>query len=102
MVAIQQQLAAISLGQARALAQQAAASASRDAQLTRSGIANSGEVVSLARGQGAAAGQWVIVTSELTSGGGDYAGLPPTLHIIYANLTNTPGGWVVNAWQPQN
>ena len=101
-VAIQQQLAAISLGQARALAQQAAASASRDAQLTGSGIANSGEVVSLARGEGAAAGQWVIVTSELTSGGGDYAGLPPTLHIIYANLTNTPGGWVVNGWQPQN
>ena len=101
-VAIQQQLAAISLGQARALAQQAAASASRDAQLTQSEISNSGQVVSLAPGQGAAAGQWVIVTSELTSGGGDYAGLPPTLHIIYAKVTNTPSGWVVNAWQPQN
>ena len=44
----------------------------------------------------------MIVTSELTTGGGDYAGLPPTLHIIYANVTNTPGGWVVNGWQPQN
>jgi hypothetical protein len=101
-IAIQRQLAAISLGQARALAQQAAASATRDAQLTNSQIANSGQVVSLARGQGAAAGQWVIVTRELTTGAGDYAGLPPTLHIIYAKVANTSGGWVVNGWQPQN
>jgi hypothetical protein len=101
-VAIQRQLAAISLGQARALAQQAAASATRDAQLTGSGIANSGQVISLARGQGAATGEWVIVTRELTTGGGTYAGLPPTLHIIYAKVTNTTGGWVVDGWQPQN
>jgi hypothetical protein len=101
-VAIQRQLAAISLGQARALAQQAAASATRDTQLTSSGIGNSGQVISLAAGQGAAAGQWVIVTRELTTGGGTYAGLPPTLHIIYAKVTDTSGGWVVNGWQPQN
>ena len=101
-VAIQRQLAAISLGQARALAQQAAATAGRDTQLTNSQVANSGHVVALAPGQDAAAGQWVIVTRELTSGPGDYAGLPPTLHIIYAKVTNTRGGWVVNEWQPQN
>ena len=31
----------------------------------------------------------MIVTSELTTGAGDYQGLPPTLHIIYARVTNT-------------
>ena len=94
-IATQHQLAAISLGQARALAQQAAATASRDTQLKASQLANSGQVISLAPGQDAARGQWVIVTSELTTGAGDYAGLPPTLHIIYARVTDTPQGWVV-------
>jgi hypothetical protein len=101
-IAIQHQLAAISLGQARALAQQAAATAGRDTQLKASQIANSGQVISIAPGQNAARGQWVIVTSELTTGAGDYGGLPPTLHIIYARVTDTPQGWVVNGWQPQN
>jgi hypothetical protein len=101
-IAIQHQLAAISLGQARALAQQAAATAGRDTELKASQIANSGQVLSLAPGQNAARGQWVIDTSELTTGAGDYAGLPPTLHIIYARVTDTPPGWVVNEWQPQN
>jgi hypothetical protein len=101
-VAIQRQLAAISTGQARALAQQAAASAARDAQLQAGQIANSGQVISLAPGQGVAHGQWVIVTSELTIGPGDYQGLPPTLHIIYARVTDIPQGWVISGWQPQN
>ena len=55
-VAIQHRLAAISLGQARAQAQQAAASAGRDTQLKPATVANSGQVVSIAPGQGAAAG----------------------------------------------
>jgi hypothetical protein len=101
-VATQRELAAISLGQARALAQQAAASAARDSQLADSQVANSGQVVALSPGQGAATGQWVIVTRELTTGPGIYAGLPPTLHIIYAHVTDTRQGWVVNGWQPQN
>ncbi len=101
-VAIQHRLASISTGQARALAQQAAASAGRDTQLKQDQVANSGQVISIAAGQGAANGQWVIVTSELTTGAGDYQGLPPTLHIIYARVTNTQNGWVVSGWQPQN
>jgi hypothetical protein len=101
-IAIQHELAAISLGQARALAQQAAASAAGDPELTQSHVANHGQVISIAPGQGPAAGQWVIVTSEVTSGQGQYAGLPPTLHIIYAKLTKASQGWVVSGWQPQN
>jgi hypothetical protein len=43
----------------------------------------------------------VIVTSETTSGQGDYSGLPPTLHVTYAQLTDTHHGWIVTAWNPQ-
>ena len=102
MIAIQHQLAAISLGQARAQAQQAAVSAARDPQLATSRVANRGRVIAIAPGQADAAGQWVIVTSEQTTGQGDYQGLPATLHIIYAQLTSTRQGWVVSGWQPQN
>jgi hypothetical protein len=98
----QRELASISLGQARAQALQAAASAAADAQLLKSRVANSGTVVAITRGQGPAAGDWVIVTREQTTGQGDYAGLPPTLHVIYAQLTATPQGWVVIRWQAEN
>jgi hypothetical protein len=101
-IQLQRQLASISLGQARAQALQAVASASRDPQLTASQITNRGEVVAISPGQRDAAGEWVIVTSEQTSGQGDYHGLPPTLHIIYAQLTSTGRGWVVSEWAPQN
>jgi hypothetical protein len=98
----QRQLAAISLGQARAQALQAAASFARDPELTTSAVSNTGSVVAIATGQGAAAGLWVIVTREQTIGNGDYAGLPPTLHVIYVQLTRTTSGWVVTQWQPEN
>jgi hypothetical protein len=98
----QRQLASISLGQARAQALQAAASAAGDTQLLKSHVANSGTVVAMTRGQGPAASDWVIVTREQTTGQGDYAGLPPTLHVIYAQLTATPKGWVVIRWQDEN
>lgn len=101
-VAHQQQLAAISLGQARAQALQAAASLARDPKLTGSHVANTGAVVAIAQGTAAAAGQWVIVTREQTTGQGDYAGLPPTLHVIYAQLTRTQHGFVVEQWQAQS
>ena len=97
----QRRLAAISLGSARAQALQAAASYEHDATLQRSHVANSGQVVSIAAGQGAAAGQWVIVTSEKTTGQGDYQGLSAQLHVTYAQLTHTPGGWVVSEWEPR-
>ena len=44
----------------------------------------------------------MVVTREQTIGKGDYAGLPPTLHVIYAQLTRTANGWVVTRWQPEN
>ena len=99
---IQRELAAISLGQARAEALQAAASDGRDSVLQRSKVANSGTVVSIAQGQAAAAGRWVIVTSESTTGAGAYAGLPAALHVTYATLTRARSGWIVETWQPQN
>lgn len=97
----QRQLAAISLGQARAQALQAAASLSDDRELTASDVANSGAVVAITAGEGPAAGSWVVVTRERTTGRGDYAGLPPTLHVIYAQLTDTREGWLVTGWRPQ-
>jgi hypothetical protein len=98
----QRKLAAVSLGQARAQALQAAASLARDPELTKSAVSNTGSVVAITPGQGAAAGLWVVVTREQTIGKGDYAGLPPTLHVIYAHLTRTANGWVVTQWQPEN
>jgi hypothetical protein len=98
----QRQLATISLGQARAQALQAAASLARDPDLTNSAVSNTGTVIAITAGQGAAAGLWVLVTREQTTGRGDYAGLPPTLHVIYAQLTATANGWVVTRWRPQS
>ena len=87
--AIQDQLAAISLGQARAQALQAAASYGHDSTLQASQVANTGTVVAIAPGQGPAAGWWVIVTRETTTGEGDYAGLPPTDHVTDAQVEHT-------------
>jgi len=101
-VAGQRQLAAISLGQARGQALQAAASAARDPELTHSQVANHGQLIALTPGQGAAGAEWVLVTREQTTGQGQYTGLPATLHVIYAQLTHTGNGWVVTRWEPQN
>lgn len=97
----QRQLAAISLGQARAQALQAAASARADTELTRSHVTNHGQLVAISHGTAAAGGVWVLVTRETTTGQGDYAGLPPTLHVTYAQVTHTPAGWVISQWSPQ-
>jgi hypothetical protein len=97
----QRELAAISVDQARAQALQAAASYAQDQTLQRSGVANSGHVVAVASSI-TTPGQWVIVTSEQTTGKGDYAGLPPTLHVTYAQVTRASSGWVVSEWAPQN
>jgi hypothetical protein len=101
LAARQGQLASVSLGPARAQALQAAASAARDPELTRSQVANQGQVIAITEGTGAAAGEWVLVTRERTTGQGDYAGLPPALHVIYAQLTRYSHGWVIVQWKPQ-
>jgi hypothetical protein len=98
----QRRLAAMSQGTARAAALQAAASYSRDPELERSHVANAGAIVSLAPGQGPQRGDWVIVTSEHTTGQGDFTGLPATAHVTYANVTHTLNGWTVDQWSPQN
>ena len=81
LAATERRLAAISLGQARAQALQTAASATTDTTIRRQRLTNSGRPVSIAAGSGPAAGRWVIVTSEQTTGHGSYAGMPPTLHV---------------------
>ena len=73
---VQNQLAAISVGEARAQALQAAASYTRDQTLANSDVANSGHLVAITSSV-TSPRQWVLVTSEQTSGTGDYAGLPP-------------------------
>jgi len=97
----QRDLAAISVDQARAQAQQAAASYAHDQTLQQSGVANSGHLVAITSSI-TTPGQWVLVTSEQTTGKGDYAGLPPTLHVTYAQVTRASSGWVVSEWAPQN
>ncbi len=98
--AVQHQLAAISIGQAHAQALQAAASYGHDSTLQASQVANSGSIIAIAPGQGPAAGSWVIVTQESTTGTGNYAGLPPTDHVTDAQLTHTRNGWIVSSWSP--
>ena len=99
---IQAQLAAISIGEARAQALQAAASYGHDSTLQSSQVADTGTVIAIAPGQGPAAGGWVVVTRETTTGQGDYAGLPPTDHVTDAQVEHTRHGFVVSAWSPQS
>jgi hypothetical protein len=97
----QREVAAISVDQARAQALQAAASYAHDQTLQQSGVANSGHLVAITSSI-TTPGQWVLVTSEQTTGKGDYAGLPPTLHVTYAQVIRASSGWVVSEWAPQN
>ena len=98
---VQRELASLSTGQARAQALQAAASYRRDETLLKSGVANSGQLVAISASL-TTSDQWVLVSSEQTTGKGDYSGLPATLHVIYAETTRTPKGFVVSQWSPQN
>lgn len=98
--AAQRRLAGISVDSARAQALQAEASYRHDTTLLASHVANRGTVVAIAAGLGSARGSWVVVTREVTSGQGAYAGLPAQLHITYAQITHTPAGWVVSSWRP--
>jgi len=95
----ERELAALSVGAARLTALQTAASSSGAAVLAASDVANTGEVLAVAPAEGAA-GQWVVVTQEQTSGRGAYSGLPPGPHVTLARVTHEPGGWVVSAWAP--
>src|ERR1035441_10381761 len=76
----------LSVGAARLTALATAAASSGAAALAASDVANSGEVIVVAPGEGAAAGQWVVVTQEQTTGRGAYAGLPPGPHVTPARV----------------
>ena len=94
------QLVAMSIGAAKLMAEQTAAAQSGTAALIADGVANSGQVVAIAPGEGPDVGQWVIVTQEHTTGTGPYAGLPTTPHVTLARVRHVKTGWVVSAWNP--
>jgi hypothetical protein len=96
----ERRLAAMSVGAAKLVAEQTAASHSGAAALAASDVANSGQVVGITPGEGPDAGQWLVVTQEHTTGTGPYAGLPPGLHVTLAQVRHVKGGWAVSAWNP--
>jgi hypothetical protein len=98
----ERQLAAMSIGAANLVAEQTAAAQSGTAALIADGVANSGQVVAIAPGEGPDVGQWVIVTLEHTTGTGPYAGLPTSPHVTLARVRHVKSGWVVSAWAPAN
>jgi hypothetical protein len=95
-------LAELSAGSAKLAAEQTqAASNSAAATLVASHVANTGLVLAIARAEGAAPGEWVVVTEERTTGTGGYAGLPAGPHVTLARVTLLPGGWwAVSEWSP--
>jgi hypothetical protein len=98
------ELATRSVGQARSVAQLAAAQTAGDYELERGGIANSGTVEAIA----AVAGhpdQFVVVTREVTTATATtaYQGLQPAWHVAIATVQPlAPGEWVVSGWQPKS
>jgi hypothetical protein len=97
----ERELAALSVGPARLAAEQIAASRSANAALAADHVENRGVVLSIAKGQGLAQAEWVVVTEEQTSGSGAYAGLPAGVHVTVAGVVRTRGGWAVGAWSPR-
>lgn len=99
--AVQAEVAAMSVGGARDQARQAVVSWQADPTLKHSNLRSTTTVVAISQGYGAAAGYWVVTTSEKLTGRGA-ALLAPTLHVNYANVTHTAHGWVVSTWSPQS
>ena len=97
MPAHERRLADLSVGQAHA---QALAAAEPQQMLTRYAVHNQGQVVALARGEGAERGRWAVITNEQTGGDGPYEGLPATSHVTWATVQREGQGWVVSGWYP--
>jgi hypothetical protein len=102
LVAHERRLAALAVGPARLAALQTAAALGGAGELVVHQVQNTGAVLSIAPGQGAARGRWVVVTQEQTTGTGAYAGLPSSLHVTLARVVRLKGGWVVDEWAPQD
>jgi hypothetical protein len=98
MPAHERQLADLSVGQAHA--QALAAAAVSKVMLARYAVHNQGQVVALARGEGAERGRWAVITNEQTGGDGPYEGLPATSHVTWAMVRREGPGWVVSGWYP--
>jgi hypothetical protein len=98
----QLELAEISIGSARLIAEQSAARVQGDIAIGRDSVSNSGEVVSISRGSASAGGYWVLVSREKTSGTGDYRHLPAQVHVTCARVRHLATGWVVSAWEPRD
>ncbi len=96
----ERQLAALSVGVARLSAEQTAAAQSGATALAAHDVANVGQVVAIAPGEGPDRGQWVVVTEEQTTGTGSYAGLPAGPHVTLARVVHLRVGWAVSAWDP--
>jgi hypothetical protein len=96
----ERQLAALSVAVARLSAEQTAAAQSGATALAAHDVANVGQVVAVAPGEGPDQGEWVVVTEEQTTGTGPYAGLPAGPHVTLARVVHLAGGWAVSAWDP--
>ena len=96
----ERQLASMSVGAARLSAEQTAAGGSGAIALAAHDVANAGQVVAVAPGEGRDRGQWVIVTWERTTGSGPYAELPAGPHVTLARVARIDGRWAVSAWDP--
>ncbi len=98
------ELAALTIGQARAAMTLAAAQTAQDYELRRGGVRNSGTVQAVAPVSGQA-GQYVVVTRELTTATNSnaYRGLRPAWHVTLATVSRLAGGgWALSAWQPES
>jgi hypothetical protein len=100
LLARERELASLAVGPARFAAEQASASQSGAVSLAVHHVENRGVVLAIARGQGRARGRWVVVTEELTTGTGPYAGLPSTLQVTLAQVVQLGSGFVVSEWAP--
>jgi hypothetical protein len=100
LLAREHELASLAAGPARLAIEQAIASQSGAVSLAVHHVENRGVVLSIAPGEGRARARWVVVTEELTTGTGPYAGLPRTLQVTLARVVWLGPGWVVCEWAP--
>jgi hypothetical protein len=97
-------LAARSVGQARSIAELAAAQTAQDYELRRGGVSNQGTVEAVSPLPGRPR-QYVVVTLERTTATNTtaYQGLAPAWHVAVATVTAVGvGGWAVSGWQPES
>ncbi|MHB1836021.1 MAG: hypothetical protein ACYCXW_13750 [Solirubrobacteraceae bacterium] len=97
----QQVLAAIAVGAARLTEQRAAAASHADSTLARGKIENHGKVLAISHDLHRH-GWWLIITSEQTSGTGQYEALPESDHVSLAKLARLHGGYAIEEWLPQS